>query len=79
MNNRRWFMVMGYDYDGEKDPTIVIAYNEEDVENWASQRYHHYEITPAHNWIVDLTRVDNNRRPPMSGAAASGAKVEVTA
>ena len=73
MNNRRWYMVIGYDYDGEKDPTIVIAYDLEDVEDWASQRYHHYEITPVHEWVVDLTR--NQTPPPTGGAATSSTEV----
>jgi len=78
MNNRRWYMVIGYDYDGNKDPTIVVAYDREDAENWASQRYHHYEITSLREWIVDLTRFD--RTPPSAGGAVSGSKpVEVTA
>ena len=78
MNNRRWYMVIGYDYDGEKDPTIIIAYDVEDVENWAAQRYSHYEITPAHEWIIDLTRFD--RTPPSAGGAVASSKpVGVTA
>ena len=65
-----WWVVIGFDYEGGQDFTIIHG-DLDDAENWAAQRFSHYEVLPMRDFIVDLLP----KRPPSSGGSAATVQV----